>query len=140
MAFDQNLEADRIDGFNIFSAIVRVPLLVIGGILGNDEKSRFHDVENDSSDKQGRCDEDETENTSYLENSLDDNLRGFETECTQRRQPLNTSTLDHLSQGHATQTAKEVCSNNFGMKRTKKMSWSDESGLPLVYENYEVRR
>ena len=125
MAFNQNLEADRIDGFNLISAFVRVPLLVLNGILGNDDASKHNDFDSVIAHAD-RIDEDAGEDICD-ESCLDSRDRVGDTSCTnrltQRRQPLNTGTVAR--------------SSPIGMKRTKKMSWSDESGLPLVYENDE---
>ena len=41
-AFDENLEADKIDDFGLFS-ILRIPLLIIGGILGIDRSNSILD-------------------------------------------------------------------------------------------------
>lgn len=141
MAFDQNLEADRIDGYNLFSAFVRVPLLVLGGILGSDDssKSTSNDIDVDLISKQGRCVEDspETGDHSTGEDNSDDH-RASETDSTnrltQQRQPSNTSLLAYSG----IDLPESETGSFSGIKRTKNLSWSDESGLPLVYENNEV--
>jgi len=144
MAFDQNLEADRIDGFNLFSAFVRVPLLVLGGILGSDESSSSNDINSDSLSNHGRCIEDGVENGISTETKSDGQFRVIGTDCTnrlkQRRHMSNTLTMAHSSFKKSSESVIDPCYHNSGIERTKKMSWSDESGLPLAYENDEVRR
>lgn len=132
MAFNQKLDADRIDGLNFFSAIVRVPLLVIGDILGSDGSPRPDDIDNGSLDKYDRCTENGAKKVISFEDAFDDQFNFMGTDCTnrliQRHQPLNTSEIVTNHRYH-----------NSRKKRTKKMSWSDESGLPLAFENDEVR-
>jgi hypothetical protein len=146
MAFHQNLEADRIDGFNLFSAFVRVPLLVLNGILGNDGRSSSDDIDCDTLRNNRRCTEDGAENSMSSGNDSDAQLRVKGTDCSnqlmQRRQPSNTSTMAHSGTTNSSESLTDTCNsyNNSEIKRTKRMSWSDESGLPLVWENDEVRR
>ena len=144
MAFDQNLEADRIDGFNLFSAFLRVPLLVLGGILGSDESSRSNIIDGDSLRNDDICVGDGTEGASENKNNMDGQFRVRGTDCKdrsmQRRQPAITTTMDHSIFKDSSESAADHCYHISGIKRTKKMSWSDESGLPLAYENDEVRR
>jgi hypothetical protein len=144
MAFDQQLEADRIDGFNLFSAFVRVPLLVLGGILGSDELSRSNDIDSDAAlVKHGRSDEDDKENAASDEDNSDGRCHDKGSDCTnrlvQRRQQSNTR-LDHSGTGDSSDSVRDPCHHTSGIKRTKRMSWSDERGLPLVDENDEVRK
>ena len=139
MAFHQNLEADRIDGFNLFSAFVRVPLLVLNGILGNDGTSSSDNIDRDTLRNSG------AEKSISSGNDSNGNLRAKGTdssnELMQRRQPSNTSTMAHSGTSDSSESLTDTCNNNnSGIKRTKKMSWSDESGLPLVWESEEVRR
>lgn len=141
MAFDQHLEADRIDGFNLFSAFVRVPLLVLGGILGSDELTRSNDIDGDAAlVNHGRSDEDDKENAVSGEDNSDGRCLDTGSDCTnqlvQRRQQSNTR-LDHSGVGDSSDSAREPFHHTSGIKRTKRMSWSDERGLPLVNENDE---
>lgn len=136
MAFHQNLEADRIDGFNLFSAFVRVPLLVLNGILGNDGTSSSDNIDRDTLRNSG------AEKSISSGNDSNGNLRAKGTdssnELMQRRQPSNTSTMAHSGTSDSSESLTDTCNNNnSGIKRTKKMSWSDESGLPLVWESEE---
>jgi len=110
MAFDQKLEADRIDDFNLFSAFVRVPLLIIGGILGVDQsKSTCEEIDVCTS-----ANHHQDRNSKGDDIDIDIGIDSTTTRLYPRPQLSNIS------------------SNEFCMKRTKKMSWSDENGLPLV--------
>uniref|UniRef100_A0A7S4AW26 Uncharacterized protein n=1 Tax=Pseudo-nitzschia australis TaxID=44445 RepID=A0A7S4AW26_9STRA len=144
MAFEQNLEADRIEGFNIFSAFVRVPLLVLGGILGGDGSSSFNNVDSDDSLMSHSLSRsmDVDLNNSATNNNSDVQFHGAATDCTRplnQQQTLNMTSINHSIQREKPDCRADHTHNNQGMKRTKTMSWSDESGLPLVYENDEVR-
>jgi hypothetical protein len=149
MAFDHKLEADRIDDFNFFSAFVRVPLLIIGGILGVDGSSSSASSSNSTSTSTSTSDE---TNNINRENENDDNSDTTGTDYTtsttttrmnKRRQPSNISSMGRPSQRNSSEYIPDCYdnnddnnnnnNNNHCMKRTKKtMSWSDESGLPLV--------
>jgi len=141
MAFDQNLEADRIDGLNLFSAFLRVPLLVLGGILGRDESSKSNDIDCDSLRNDDICVGDVAESTSENMNNNDGQFRVRGTDCKNRsiqlRQPAITTSMNHSIFKDSSESAADHSYHISGIKRTKKMSWSDESGLPLAYENDE---
>ncbi len=140
MAFDQALEADRIDGFNLFSAFVRVPLLVLGGILGGDEHSSSNDIDSAVLSNHGISREDSTENdiASIASGVKNISVNGNDSanRLIQRRNSSNAAIAENTVRRDSPETTTDQTS---GMKRTKnKLSWSDESGLPLVYENDEV--
>ena len=151
MAFEHKLEADRIDDFNFFSAFVRVPLLIIGGILGVDGSSLSSSSSSSSALVPASASDETTNNILNNENENDDNSNTTDnndyttttttTQINQRRQPSNISSLGRPSQRNSCEYLPDCYNNdddnnnnnNHGMKRTKKtMSWSDESGLPLV--------
>mmetsp|Transcript_12404 Transcript_12404/g.31263 ORF Transcript_12404/g.31263 Transcript_12404/m.31263 type:complete len:311 (+) Transcript_12404:196-1128(+) len=139
MAFDQALEADRIDGFNLFSAFVRVPLLVLGGILGGDEHSSSNDIDSAVLSNHGISREDSTENdiASIASGVKNISVNGNDSanRLIQRRNSSNAAIAENTVRRDSPETTTDQTS---GMKRTKnKLSWSDESGLPLVYENDE---
>ena len=135
MAFDQNLEADRIDGFNLFSAFVRVPLLVLGGILGSDD-SVAKDIDGDILNNHGIRREHGSENSMVsVENNADEQALVKHNNSTNRMIQRRKSSSIPIPKNSASSDSAE--SEMDGIKRTK-LSWSDESGLPLVYENDEV--
>ncbi|VEU39965.1 unnamed protein product [Pseudo-nitzschia multistriata] len=143
MAFEQSLDADRVDGFNIFSAFVRVPLLVLGGILGADGSASANAMGSDS--LMGPChgksiDDDENDSTTPT-NNLDEHSRGEAMDCTKllnQQEMTNAASADiGPLERDTTDVRQENSLNNTEIKQTKNLSWSDESGLPLVYENDE---
>ncbi len=141
MAFDQQLEADRIDGFNFFSAFVRVPLLVLGGILGSDEHSNSMDIDEDILSNHNRRREDHAENDiSSTEMDMGDDSGVKHNDIANRSIQLRNSSNASMTDSRVSRDSPEsLTGDTSGIKRTKKnLSWSDESGLPLVYENDEV--
>lgn len=146
MAFEQNLEADRVDGFNIFSAFVRVPLLVLGGILGGDGSSTPMPIDSDaptslSSNRNNNISS--NDKTDAANNNGDDSSSTSDhSDITNRldsRQPSDTALHHFINRKPGESAADHIATKPGILKRTRKMSWSDESGLPLVYEHDEVR-
>lgn len=140
MAFDQQLEADRIDGFNLFSAFVRVPLLVLGGILGSDDHSNSMDIDGDILSNHSRRREDRPENDiASVEMDMGDDSRVNGSNITNRSiQRRNSSNASMTDARVSRDSPESATGDTTGIKRNKKnLSWSDESGLPLVYENDE---
>eukprot|EP00980_Cylindrotheca_fusiformis_P002806 scaffold672_cov126-Cylindrotheca_fusiformis.AAC.7 len=129
MAFDQNIEADRIGGdFNLFSAFVRVPLLILEGVLGQQKR----DDTKDRLDSKEHC---EQSNSTEFPNktthsrrvvSFDDLPSGEPSSSSQG--PLNGK----LSRSVPSRTSLIDTTKTNGLKRNRVMSWSDESGLSLV--------
>jgi hypothetical protein len=128
MAFDRPIEADRIDDFNLFSAFVRAPLWILGGVLGGNRKNQQTD------------DEDE----------LDGALPRIVIKCaSNENEPPSDEMLWKDESGKvtlATMPSEEDCSSasccaldppSADMRR-KNLSWSDESGKSLVEYNDEV--
>lgn len=133
MAFDRPLEADRIDDFNLFSAFVRAPLWILGGVLGGNRS-----INDDEQTKIRRLDDDEIENSppGSVENSPN------------RKRIVSDYDLASMDPGDSHVIAANVCCDetsmfdrhaSLGLKRTKNLSWSDESGKNLVEYNDEVR-
>jgi len=114
MAFDQHLEADRIDDFNLFSNFVRLPLLILGGVLGGSKSSHPEDEDGDEND--------------IMDCSSDGNADVKHT--TKHPPPSPSSRI-------VSDNDMDESDSVGGLKRTKKMSWSDESGLRLVEYNDE---
>jgi len=119
MAFNQKIEADRIDDFNLFSAFVRIPLLIIGGIFGVDQSTSTRE---------------EIDVCTSANHHQDRNSTGKGDDICDIGIDYSTTRLYQKPQ------LSNISSNNFGMKRTKRMSWSDENGLPLVlYDEVRIR-
>jgi hypothetical protein len=191
MAFEQPLEADQIDlessDFNIFSAFVRVPLLILGGVLGggggssssnnadgDDDKENSDDASFSSSitpsvhrlisnidedDDDDDDDDDGDPRTSGVLKDLtsmnihDDDERFFDCNGSSSSScSMSTATTVRVfSDETMEQQQQQQLNGNFkhddndGNRNnlvvvTKKMSWSDESGLRLVQYNDEVSR
>ena len=132
MAFDRPLEADRIDDFNLFSAFVRAPLWILGGVLGGNRS-----INEDDQSKIRRLDDEEIENSppGSVENSP------------YRKRIVSDYDLASMDHSEPHVIAGHVCCNEPsmfdrltppGLKRTKNLSWSDESGKNLVEYNDEV--
>lgn len=138
MAFEQNLEADRVDGFNIFSAFVRVPLLVLGGILGGDGSSAPMNIDSDAPTSLSSNHNNKTDAVTNIGD--DSSSTGDHSDGTKRldsRQPSDTALHHFIHRKPAESAADHIATKPGILKRTRKMSWSDESGLPLVYEHDE---
>lgn len=154
MAFDQHIEADRIDDFNLFSAFVRVPLLILENVLG-EKKSNEKDLLLESSCSSSK---DHVVDCTGEENSSSSSSSGYHsqkkilsyTEMSNARQMEMTNSNSVLSnrtnnssnlssrQSHGSLSEMSSSSQLPGLKRTTKMSWSDESGLSLVEYSDEV--
>jgi hypothetical protein len=135
MAFEQQLEADRIDDFNLFSAFVRVPLLILEGVLGQQETKDETKERLDENCERSTLPKSSSERKPQNENGgspnspsrivSDEDLmspQGF-------RKPLGrvTSNLGRKS-SHTSFT--DLLGTNVP-KKTRKTSFSDESGLSL---------
>ena len=143
MAFDHPIEADRIDDFNLFSAFVRAPLWILGGVLGG----RLTQQEEEDCNSSCRLDDDSNVGCSSSLSPTCSPRRGNSSSLTQSRtSPLSTLEVwgdaghefsHNLESAHlaanAFNSAGSETNNvsNGGLKRTKKMSWSDESGQRL---------
>ncbi len=141
MAFDRHIEADNIeDGF--ITSIVRAPVVglawVLGGLLQDEDKENKDDLKPGGEDVQSEQhpspmnpiqEEFEFNVTSKrhnpgigIGNGSDDNI-SFES-CNQS----SSESSDRLT-GEETPNSQ---SNYLQRKKTRKMSWSDESGQDLV--------
>ncbi|KAL3912480.1 MAG: hypothetical protein SGILL_006866 [Bacillariaceae sp.] len=143
MAFVHDIEADRIDDFNVFSAFVRVPLLILGGVLGGGEKSKSSSSSKENEDldgststlathpmkDDGHCDDDEDHDAMDCSSSSTTRLDNEDS---------NGSSPQHPNSRIVSNTdIDETDTDAEGLKRSKKMSWSDSQGLRLVEYNDE---
>lgn len=131
MAFDQPIEADRIDDFNLFSAFVRAPLWLLGGVLGAGSRNNEDDSE-DSPQLDDLCDQ-ENEAPMGLRRSAPStgshtSLDGGERDLSQDRKIRHS--------GH--QGMASIYEGPPGMEGSKNLSWSDQSGMSLVEYHDEV--
>jgi hypothetical protein len=140
MAFDQHIEADRIDDFNLFSAFVRVPLLILEGVLGNQKQSCDTKDRLDSIDKGKRTSSPPQSPPRVVS---DDDLatpqQQYETVSSNVLINRMNQTYAALSRSPSSKSSTDLSSvPTKGLKRTSKMSWSDESGRSLVEYSDEV--
>jgi hypothetical protein len=133
MAFDQPIEADRIGDFNLFSAFVRFPLMLLEGVLGkqgsNDQK--------DSLDSQGH--REQSTATGYPDIYSNNPSRIVSNDELSSKQNANDDVLQNRTNKHALGRSRSSRPSSLtdlgkpsGLKRTSRMSWSDESGHSLV--------
>lgn len=134
MAFEQQLEADRIDDFNLFSAFVRVPLLILEGVLGQQKeepkkKERLDDA----------CERSTTEATKLPQNETvrvvsdeDLSLSTLSTSPNSNRKPLVRLEGGGKSNALSRKSSLTSFTDLVTPKKTRQTSWSDESGLSLV--------
>ncbi len=133
MAFDQHIAADQIDEFNLFSAFVRVPLLILGGVLGSRRSSNNKGGSHFTDDDDGDCEQSTTTMTTTTTTTT-------ATESAPRLQSricLDLADVDPSSRRIVSDFSMDECEGT-GMRRGKKTSWSDESGRKLVQYDDEV--
>jgi hypothetical protein len=107
MAFDQPLEADRVDGSSFFSTLLRAP--VIGSLLW----------------VLGHKEEEGEDNTTTTNTSMDELI------ATPRKSALRKSTL--YGQPADSDCCIEALDGlQLGGRYKKELSWSDETGQSLV--------
>jgi len=145
MAFDQHLEADRIDDFNLFSAFVRVPLLILEGVLGQQQQKQQKKDEPSGErldNVLSNCSKERNENTSQ-DHSANSPPRVVSNDDLasplSKRKPLSRlegqTNNNSLSRRRTNNTSLVALADYPGLKRT---SWSDESGRSLVQYLDEV--
>lgn len=125
MAFDQHIAADQVDDFNLFSAFVRVPLLLLGGVLGGRV----------SSSKTGGshlADDDDCQQSTATAATTISSVHLLQSEVCIHHVDDDSSSRRIVSDFSMDE------SEGAGMRRAKKMSWSDESGKRLVEYDDEV--
>lgn len=160
MAFDQPLEADRIDDFNLISAFVRAPLWLLSGFLGSKKTNNDDD---DDIVRSPRLDDDHS-NSCSSSHEHHSSPRGVTSlsPSTNRSLPRretspwdaavfhqrttccdDPSMVSDFSAAASTDTG-EASTDTGGLKRNKKLtknlSWSDQSGQRLCEYANEVRK
>lgn len=147
MAFEMNIEADRIgdSDFNLLSSFVKLPLMILGGVLGRSGSNVDEDGVVDGAlpprpRRTNRNDDDEdntnTIDCSDLAKPLEDiHAMTVEAETADSSSPSPSSRI--VSDNDIDETDNH--SDSDGLKRSKKMSWSDSAGLKLVEYDDEVR-
>lgn len=154
MAFVHDIEADRIDDFNLFQAFVRVPLLILGGVLGGKSDGSSSKDDSDENEDMGMDDsastaaaahplskednDDDADDDDAMDCSSSSSTRLDSTNsvpCTSENIPPNAN-----SRIVSDTDIDETDMDAEGLTRSKKMSWSDSVGLRLVEYNDEVRQ
>jgi len=135
MAFEQQLEADRIDDFNLFSAFVRVPLLILEGVLGQQEKDETNERLEDNCERSTLPPSSESKPQNENAPARTISNEDLSNSPTTQRTPL--SRLETKSNQSLTRRSSHTSLNNLigspnGRKSRRKASWSDESGHNLV--------
>jgi hypothetical protein len=141
MAFDRPMEADRIDDFNLFSAFVRAPLWILGGVLGS---SSNENNEDDCARKRSDIRALSSKQTPGIGSLSRVRLVSHHDLSVHTSRVINAE--DHVDQLHRVgecsvewHSAADDPSSLTGLnKRSKNLSWSDESGRSLVEFNDEV--
>jgi hypothetical protein len=135
MAFVHDIEADKIDSdFNLLTSFVKIPLVILGSVLGGRRVSTLQDDDDDdmvdaavarSPNFQCRNDDGDAMDCTSLSTSL---------EAIEANQRQSSPSNRIVSDSDIDETDTE------GLKRSKRMSWSDSVGLRLVEYDDEVRK
>jgi len=153
MAFDRPLEADRVDDLGLFSSIVHAPILrpLVWILGGNLEKDHTED-EGIMVTNTKQCPSDQTDSTlvdsddtftlSPYRNAPD--LSGSDVSCT--GDEICSIDADSFDEGHSDDHTKSEDTSaakskrrRQDLKKTRGMSWSDESGQSLVEYSDELQ-
>jgi hypothetical protein len=146
MAFDHPIEADRIDDFSLFSAFVRAPLWILGGVLGikqhdeEDASLKPRSLNNDGDCSSSRscsitsppCSPIHSVSTHYPEDvNMSPSLQRTSAWTSISESNDSSSPMPPESRNPIADNADNPVVSFEGLQRTKKMSWSDESGQRL---------
>jgi len=155
MAFDHPLDADSVDNLGLLSSFVRAPIVgsimwMLGGLLEDKENkqnknSRKHEPEGSSSTPPTKLQEEDDESEEHTMNREQDHLEDTATDTYTadassiplRRSDhnlLHSLSLTRIASSESA-TANEDTTMNPSLairKKSRKMSWSDESGQKLA--------
>jgi hypothetical protein len=147
MAFDRPLEADRVDNNNLLSSFMRGPIMwALGGLLSDDKENAVNKQKLED-DPDGINTDNSTDRDTGRQSSVMDQKLCLED--LQLNIPSGGALRRRSSEGHMLYTRnrsdaslsfdeKETSNPIFFQKKTRKMSWSDESGRNLVHYYDEV--
>ena len=139
MAFDRPLEADRVDDLSLFSAFIRAPVVgtlmwILGGSKAMDEEQKLKEMLNAA--------DGEDAGASWADDSRSSqsNRYALNVEQTNGRLKKTAPRLigsDISDFGECAVQAEALSRNSSdstrkGLRDSRKMSWSDESGQSLV--------
>ena len=122
MAFEVPLEADRVGDLNLFSAIIRAPVFVVGTVFWAFGRKKD--------------DEDEDEEPTLMEgNTSDDqeNRSSMNSGALKQTDPsLQSLIASEVSELEVGESLRAMCLDNTVSKPKKELSWSDYSGMQLT--------
>lgn len=136
MAFDRPIEADKIDDFNFFSAFVRAPLWILGGVLGGNASMNV----DDEPITLRRLDDNDNENSPPGSASNSPSRIRVVSDCDLSSQQAVSGDGHRAIDGSDGMEGNSLAAGLLGLKRSKNLSWSDESGKSLVEYNTEVSK
>ena len=141
MAFVHDIEADRIDSdFNLLSSFVKIPLVILGSVLGGSSGSNL-----DKDDEDDDMVDAAMPKRPKTRNGNNDDGDNDAMDCTALTTSLDGIIAEAADQGPSSPSNRIVSDSDIdetdteGLKRSKKMSWSDSVGLRLVEYDDEVR-
>jgi hypothetical protein len=133
MAFVHDIEADKINSdFNLLTSFVKIPLVILGSVLGG---SRGSTLEEDDDDDMVDA---AIAKTTLFQHSNDDDAM----DCSSLFTPLEVIAAERRETSPSNRIISDTDieeSDTEGLKRCKRMSWSDSVGLRLVEYDDEVR-
>lgn len=150
MAFDQPLEADRVDDLNLFSFLVRAPVVgTLMWMLGGDEAKKREEEEQLKKDLFAGVGSDSSSSQPAVELyrkplHQSSQLKRFENmKMGKKSAPLllgsDISDFGECAIEEEAREAKRLDKQRaFDFKKSRKMSWSDETGQDLVEYVEEV--
>jgi hypothetical protein len=160
MAFDRPLEADQVDDLNLFSMLLRAPILgtliwILGGDASRKEEEEARRREDFQSFSECKTNSSDASLTPSLRSSKSrprksalkkKSSRTIGSEVSDQSDSIgdsNASALQHEGLGEMTRSysSSSSCSAKVSSlkERKKELSWSDESGHQLVKYDNEVR-
>lgn len=143
MAFDRPLDADKVDDLGLFSSFVRAPIVgVLMWALGGDEaKKKEAEEQRKAIEETFAVEEQESEdkpiNAAQLQLMIEQN-RNRKKGKKKIPDLIGSDISDfgdlaiiHSEASNYDDSEREDCDFGGGLKRTKKTSWSDQSGQDL---------
>ena len=152
MAFDRPLEADKVDDLGLFSSFVRAPIVgVLMWALGGDEAKK-KEAQEQRNALEEHCEVEDQEsddkpiNAAQLQLMIEQNRNR---KNGKKKVPYligsdisdfaDLAMVESESSANCDDSERENCDLGGGLKRTKKTSWSDQSGQDLCEVIDEVR-
>lgn len=144
MAFDRPLEADRVDNLNLLSSFMRGPIMwALGGLLSDDKENAVNkqklEVDLDGGINTVNSTDRDTGRQSSGISCLEDSELNIPSGGALRRRSSEFHMLNTRIRSESMSfDEKETNTAILLRKKSRKMSWSDESGQDLVHYYDEV--